>query len=263
MNMELIYIYHSGFALLGDGFTVIMDYYRDSADEHAQTGLCRLIKGLLPTKESEAMPAGVVHDELLHRPGKLYVLASHFHPDHFSKEVLEWRQQRPDIIYILSKDILRHRRAQKEDAIWLKKGEEYEDGTLKVRAFGSTDVGVSFLLEVEGKKIFHAGDLNNWHWMDESTEAEWKGSEKNFLHELDYIYEYTHEVDVAMFPVDPRLGKEYMRGAEQFVKKIKTHTFVPMHFTPEYEKANAFRAFAEAHGVRFVALTHNGQRIDI
>lgn len=260
--MELIYIYHSGFALLGDGFTVIMDYYRDSEDGNAQKALYQLVSGM-PEDKAAAVPQGVVHHELLHRPGKLYVLASHFHPDHFNKEVLQWREQRPDILFIFSKDILRHRRAQKEDALWLKKGEEYKDETLSVRAFGSTDVGVSFLLQVDGKKIFHAGDLNNWHWMDESTEAEWKGAEKNYLHELDDLYAYTHEVDVAMFPVDPRLGKEYMRGAEQFVKKIKTHIFVPMHFTPEYAKANAFRDFARLHGVHFVELTHSGQRVEI
>lgn len=98
---------------------------------------------------------------------------------------------------------------------------------MSVRAFGSTDVGVSFLLQAGGKKIFHAGDLNNWHWMDESTEAEWKGAEKNFLHELDDLYAYTPEVDVAMFPVDPRLGKEYMRGAGQFVTKIKLISLYP------------------------------------
>ena len=226
MDMELTYIYHSGFALSGDGFTVIMDYYRDSEDGQAQADLNRLMDGTFSNQET-GMPEGTVHSELLRRPGKLYVLASHFHPDHFNKEVLQWREQRPDIIYIFSKDILRHRRAQ------------------------------------SGKKIFHAGDLNNWHWMDESTEAEWKGAEKNFLHELDDLYAYTPEVDVAMFPVDPRLGKEYMRGAGQFVTKIKTHIFVPMHFTPEYAKANAFRDFAEAHGVRFVSLTHRGQKIEI
>ena len=232
MDMELTYIYHSGFALSGDGFTVIMDYYRDSEDGQAQSDLNRLMDGTFSNQEA-GMPEGIVHSELLRRPGKLYVLASHFHPDHFNKEVLQWREQRPDIIYIFSKDILRHRRA------------------------------VSFLLQAGGKKIFHAGDLNNWHWMDESTEAEWKGAEKNFLHELDDLYAYTPEVDVAMFPVDPRLGKEYMRGAGQFVTKIKTHIFVPMHFTPEYAKANAFCDFAEAHGVRFVSLTHRGQKIEI
>lgn len=260
--MELIYIYHSGFALLGDGFTVIMDYYRDSADGTARESLRRLADGL-PEERVPAQSAGILHDEILHRPGKLYVLSSHFHPDHFNKEVLEWRNERAEIVYLFSKDILRRRRAGKEDAVWLKKGETYEDGTLTVRAFGSTDAGVSFLLEVSGKKIFHAGDLNNWHWKDESEEAEWRGAEKNFLHELDDLRQYTREVDVAMFPVDPRLGKEYMLGAEQFVEKIKTHIFVPMHFEPEFEKANAFRVFAEAHGVHFVTLTHNGQRIKI
>lgn len=258
--MELVYIYHSGFALLGNGYTIVLDYYRDTADEGAQDALRRLAEGM-PERTESLSSSGVVHDELLHRPGKFYVLSSHFHPDHFNKEVLSWKCQRPDIVYLFSKDILRRRRAAKEDALWLKQGEEYQDELLKVHAFGSTDAGVSFLLEVEQKKIFHAGDLNNWHWMDESTEAEWKKAENDFLHELEVIGQYTHEVDVAMFPVDPRLGKEYMRGAEQFVKRIKTHIFVPMHFVPNFDKANAFAPIAKASGTRFVPLTHSGQRI--
>lgn len=119
-GMELVYIYHSGFALLGDGYTVIMDYYRDTEDKQAEAALRRLMNEQ-PEEPVVAPEQGKVHDELLHRPGKLYVLASHFHPDHFNKEVLDWKTQRPDIIYIFSKDILRHRRAQKEDAVWLKK----------------------------------------------------------------------------------------------------------------------------------------------
>ena len=54
--MELVYIYHSGFALLGEGFTVIIDYYRDSVEKNL---------------------TGIVHGELLKRPGRLYVLSSH------------------------------------------------------------------------------------------------------------------------------------------------------------------------------------------
>ena len=99
MDMELTYIYHSGFALSGDGFTVIMDYYRDSEDGQAQSDLNRLMDGTFSNQEA-GMPEGIVHSELLRRPGKLYVLASHFHPDHFNKEVLQWREQRPDIISI-------------------------------------------------------------------------------------------------------------------------------------------------------------------
>lgn len=236
--MELIYLYHSGFVLLGENFTVVLDYFEDS----------------------EGATEGILHRELLHRPGRFYVLSSHFHADHFNKEVLKWRETRPDVVYIFSKDILRRRRAAADDAIWLKKGDEYHDETIHVQACGSTDVGVSFLIEAEGKKVFHAGDLNNWHWMDESTEAEWKGYEKNYLHELEYIRRYTTEVDVAMFPVDPRLGREYMRGPRQFVEQIKTSIFVPMHFDEAYEAATAFAPVAEANGTAMIRLYRRGQQ---
>ena len=239
--MKLIYLYHSGFALLGDDFTLIFDYWKDS----------------------ESDGDGILHRELLKRPGRIYVFASHAHADHFNPEVLSWRLQRPDIVYLLSQDIQALHEAKQAEAVWLKLGDSYSDERLSVHAFGSTDVGISFLVEVDGRKIFHAGDLNNWHWMDECEETEWRGYEHAFLQELQLIRKYTETVDVAMFPVDPRLGKEYMRGAGQFVTKIKTHIFVPMHFTPEYAKANAFCDFAEAHGVRFVSLTHRGQKIEI
>ena len=82
--MRLTYIYHSGFAIEGENFTIIIDYYRDSDGEND----------------------GIVHDSLLHRAGKLYVLSTHSHSDHFNPEILEWKQHRPDIQYIFSRDIL-------------------------------------------------------------------------------------------------------------------------------------------------------------
>lgn len=238
--MKLTYIYHSCFAIEGEWFTVILDYFRDSEGEHK----------------------GIVHDYLLSRPGKFYVLATHFHPDHFNPDVLQWKEERPNIVYILSKDILRHRRAGKEDALFLKKLDVYEDDTIRVKAYGSTDVGVSFLIEAEGKNIFHAGDLNNWHWNEESIPEESLLCEKNYLGELKIITDDVKTVDLAMFPVDPRLGKDYMRGAEQFVDKISTNLFVPMHFDEEYGKANAFKDYAESKGCCFMALTHVGQSMD-
>ena len=78
--MKLTYIYHSCFAIEGEWFTIILDYFKDAG--------------------------GIVHDYLLTRPGKFYVMATHFHPDHFNPEVLRWKEERPDIIYIFSKDIL-------------------------------------------------------------------------------------------------------------------------------------------------------------
>ena len=106
--MKLDYIYHSGFAIEADGVTVIIDYYKDSSETEYNKG--------------------IVHDYLLGRPGELYVLSSHFHPDHFNREVLLWKAERPDIHYIFSKDILKHRRATREDATYINKGDVRRGG---------------------------------------------------------------------------------------------------------------------------------------
>lgn len=239
--MKLTYIYHSCFALETDKLTIIFDYFKDSG---------------------EVPHGGLVNDYLLTRPGKLYVLSTHSHYDHFNKEVLQWKLRRPDIQYILSKDILDCKKANKEDAVFIDKGETYKDDYLFIKAFGSTDTGISFFVEAEGKKIFHAGDLNNWHWNEESTSEEVREAEDFYLRELETLAEYTTQLDVAMFPVDPRLGKDYMRGAEQFVNRIQTKIFIPMHFDEAYGKANAFKEYAEAHGCRFMSLTHKGETIE-
>ena len=230
--MRLTYIYHSGFAIEADGYAILIDYFKDT--------------GKTPG-------TGFVHDELLHRPGTLYILSSHFHPDHFNPEVLEWKKIKKDIKYIFSKDILKRRRAKPEDALYLKKGDVFEDENIRIRAFGSTDVGISFLIDSEGKKLFHAGDLNNWHWKDESTPAEVGKAEGDYLHELNTL---------AMFPVDPRIGTDFMRGAQQFVDRIKTDVLVPMHFWERPAEVMAFGPYAESKGCRYILLSVPGEGTD-
>lgn len=165
--------------------------------------------------------------------------------------------------YIFSKDILKRRRAKAEDAFYMKKGDVYQDEHLTIRAFGSTDVGISFLIETQGKQIFHAGDLNNWHWKDESTPQEVAEAEGNYLKELDIIAKYTQAMDVVMFPVDPRLGTDFMRGAQQFIDRIKTGIFVPMHFWERPAEVMAFAPYAESKGCRYVVLSVPGEGTDI
>lgn len=240
--MRLTYIYHSGFAIEADGFAILVDYYKDT--------------GKLPDN-------GFVHDVLLKRPGTLYVLASHFHPDHFNPDILRWKTVKKEIVYILSKDILKRGRAGKEDAIYMKKGDVYQDTNLRIEAFGSTDAGISFLMEAEGIRLFHAGDLNNWHWQDESTSEEAAEAEANYLKELDDLVKVTNQLDVAMFPVDPRIGTNFMRGAQQFVDRIQTGMFVPMHFWERPAEVVAFGPYAESRGCRYVLLAVPGESTDI
>ena len=61
-----------------------------------------------------------------------------------------------------------------------------------------------------------------------------------------------------MFPVDSRLGKDYTRGAEQFLDSIKTDLFIPMHFWKDIEAARAFKPEAEKRGCRFADIRASG-----
>ena len=234
--MKITYIYHSGFIIESENATIIADYYKDSDNE-------------------------IVHRSLNSFPGKLYVISSHWHPDHFSKEVLEWKSVRPDIQYIFSKDILKKKLATQDDADFMIKGNIWQDENIRIKAFGSTDVGISFLIEAGGKKVFHAGDLNNWHWDEESTPEEIQTSERHFLREIKALYNETNDLDAAMFPVDCRLGKNYMRGAEQLVDLLRVGIFIPMHFGETYDEANTFKKYAENAGCRFFELTKTGDSI--
>jgi len=232
--MKLTYLYHSGFVVEGTQCTIIFDYFKDSNDKY--------LKNSLDTFK-----------------GKLYVCASHWHPDHFNKEVLQWKNIRPDTEYIFSEDILQKKKTSRDVAIFLNKGDVRQDKNICIKAYGSTDAGISFLIETEGKKIFHAGDLNNWHWDEESTPEEIQEAEQSFKEELHALSSEVNQLDLAMFPVDSRLGKNYMRGAEQFVDAIPTGLFAPMHFGSKYRQANAFQAYAEKAGCRFLSLTRTGE----
>jgi len=236
--MKLTYLYNSGFVVESERFMIILDYFKDTNEAFVQQAL---------TSGKE----------------KIYVLATHWHPDHFNREVMRWTKVRPDIQYVFSDDIREQMTwVNFPDVVFLEKGQVWEDELLRVRAFGSTDVGSSFLIETEGKWLFHAGDLNNWHWDEESTPKESQTAEDDFLKEVALLAETTTQVDLAMFPVDPRLGKNYMRGAQQFIERIRTKVFAPMHFGDRYDKAQAFRSFAQDAGCRFIGWKSRGETIE-
>ena len=244
-------------------------------------------------------PEGDVKKMLEHTGKRVYFMASHFHEDHFNPEIIAMNVPNGDKRIILSRDIIRRHRAKETDAdVVMRKGDVYNDEYIKIKAFGSTDAGVSFMLETDGKKIFHAGDLNNWHWADESTPQEIKKREGDFLAILNNIrkectafdldnWHWEDEstpqevkkmegdfkavlrdikaeypaVDLAMFPVDPRLGTDFARGARQWLQTIKTTYLAPMHFPPAREKAMTFGKEAEMCGTKFLYIRHEGELI--
>ena len=80
---------------------------------------------------------------------------------------------------------------------------------------------------------------------------------------MKYLKQQAPAIDLVLFPVDRRMGKDYMKGAKQFIEQIKTTIFVPMHFSEDYEGGNAFRSIAEGNGCHFISITHRGETFDI
>lgn len=239
--MVATYVYHSCCALQFEDFSIIIDYYKDTdANNH-----------------------GWVHNHLLKQNKPLYVLCTHSHADHFNDEVFLWKAHNNRITYIFSDEVrqsLPHNKAlASNDIVFLEKLEEYRDNRIAVQAFGSTDIGGSFYITHGNKKIFHAGDLNNWHWNEEVTKEETYVYENHYICELELLWETVKEVDLAMFPLDPRLGKDFMRGGEQFIEKIKTHHFLPLHFGNHYSRIEEFKPIAQKLATNLLELTHTGQ----
>ena len=240
--MTVTYIYHSCYLIEFDEFSVLFDFYEDSLREDGTYWIA---------------------DYLLNKEEDLYVFCTHSHSDHFNPDILSWRKNKSNIRYIFSYELLESICTDVEVAVYLKKEDFFKDHRIKVKAFGSTDIGCSFLIVHNDQLFFHSGDLNNWHWRDEVSAEEALTFENNFLCEVELISEKSDNLYLAMFPIDPRLGQDFMRGAEQFISRIKTEYLVPMHFGENYEKVNQFEAIAAESGCTYLPITKRGQSFSL
>lgn len=195
--MEITYFYNSGFAVMIGKTLLVFDYYVDSEKK-------------LP--------------QLIERADKVYFFASHWHGDHFSTKIFHWAQDAS--AYILSSDIQDYIPDTEARIVWTDPYETHTIDEIEVRTFGSTDEGVSFAVEAGGYKIFHAGDLNWWHWK-EDTEENQAEAKRMFFEELDKLD--GEEFDVAFFPVDARLEECRSWGVREFAKRVVTPQIVAMH----------------------------------
>lgn len=198
--MKIVYLQHSGFVVETQQHLLVFDYYQD------------------PTGSVAAMIAC---------GKKVIVFASHSHSDHFNAKIGAWQDKVST--YYLSEDI----RAAgglagvaSAKIIYMNPYEQQENKGLKVTTYGSTDAGVSFLVEVDGWRLFHAGDLNWWHWKGD-TEDNNRLAAAGFHKELERLAGLT--LDVAFFPVDSRLEECRTMGVEAFCLTTKVRQLVAMH----------------------------------
>lgn len=195
--MNVTYLGHSGFLVEIDDAYFLFDYY----------------KGAVPQMD---------------RSKKLFVFVSHAHYDHYSRNIYDFRKDFAEIYYILSSDIT----AEAEEVYSIKPNEEMNLGGCRVRTLRSNDEGVAFLIHYHGRTLYHAGDLNWWHWEGEPKEYN-TGMRRSYQAEINKLQK--EKIDVAFVPVDPRLGEQYCWGIDCFMKRTETKHVFPMHFWGNYE----------------------------
>ncbi len=143
--------------------------------------------------------------------------------------------------FILSNDIFERRVPEelREAALFVKPHGTYELEGLRLATLKSTDEGVAFLVECEGKRIYHAGDLNCWVW---EGAPKWQNDmmEKAYKDELKLLE--GKDIDVAFVPLDPRQDADFDLGMRYFFEAAgATHVF-PMHMWEDYTVVPLFKS---------------------
>lgn len=222
--MKITYLSHSGFLAELDTAYLLFDFYKGELPK------------LAPEKE-------------------LYVFVSHAHFDHFRKDIFNLREHMPRIHFVLSSDV---ETAALDDIIFMKPSEERTIVDIKVRTLRSTDQGVAFLVYMGHYTIYHAGDLNWWHW-EEEGETFNTMMRRYFQHEIDKLQDI--HIDVAFLPLDPRQEMAFDWGLRYFLKGTRTRAVFPMHFWGNYEVFDklAVEELPEAEMYKIYRIEREGQ----
>lgn len=235
-KLTVTYYHHSGFSVAMDDILLVFDYW---TGEH----------GELPEDKRITV-------DFLKQFRQVYVFISHEHPDHLDPVVFTWRNEAP-VTYIVSADMpvgTRGKRMAPGDSLTL-------SPEVSVKAFDSTDLGVSFLVDIQGVHVFHAGDLNFWHWREESTVKEIEEADDAFRQAVEPIAR--EKIDLAFFPVDARQGLMYDAGANYFIMCVKPRLLIPMHFWGRAEIAMEFARRSRCRQTEVMALTRYGEQISL
>lgn len=229
--LRLTFLAHSGFAVETDTKVLIFDYHMD--------------------------PAHIVDSYAEDTDKPLWFFVSHWHQDHFNRHIADFQDR--TAYYIVNRDVtLRGVAPEKMKSMNIYDTIEADDSA--ITQYGSTDEGGSFLIETDDITLFHAGDLNWWHWLGDTDENNAE-AKNNFDREMKKLA--GKMIDIVFFPVDARLEAAREWGAQGFLDKVQVDKcFVPMHYfgspwTPSAE-------FKTTHGKTPLWIpVHSGDYTDI
>lgn len=232
LQMKVSYLHHSGFAVEGEAAVLLFDYYTEGG------------------RKPYFNPAA-------YGEKAIYVFVSHAHEDHYDRRILDWAAQFPNIAYILSADI--RTEADFAGRVYrMKPHERLELEGLSIETSESNDEGVAFLVKLEGKTIFHAGDLNWWHWNGE-PDAFNEDIRRSYTTEIDRLQ--GEEIDIAFVPADLRLEDKYCWAVDYFMRRIGAKALFPMHFWGRFEVCGMLRE--KEYGAAIMQITEENQAFQL
>jgi L-ascorbate metabolism protein UlaG (beta-lactamase superfamily) len=199
--MKVNYHFHSGVSVESEDNLYIFDYY---------------MKGIEP--------------DYLDSFGNIYVFVSHGHRDHFDKTILKWADTGRNIKYVFSYDV--KFRSKSIEAAVMEPGETKKFDGITVTALESTDEGVAYLVNTSEICIFHAGDLNWWHWEGEPDDYN-RGMAEKYKSEIDILRGTS--IDVAFIPVDKRLVGSMYYAIDYLMSAANVKMVCPIHFWDDWE----------------------------
>lgn len=236
MKAKVWYLAHSGFAVQTESSFLIFDYYLDEP-------------------KGGTIEQGVIDPKELAEKNVI-VFVSHNHDDHFNPVVFEWQKTIPNIRYILSNDI-----PEIPNATMIGPDDTVEQEDLVVKTYRSTDEGVAFLVQIDGLAIYHAGDLNWWHWEDEPETYNIKMAD-DYKKQIDLLA--GERIDLAFVPLDPRQERQYDWGVKYLLERNNVPYVVPMHFwnQPDVIDRLLVEPYMSCHANRICPLRHRGEYLE-
>lgn len=229
--MKVTFIKHSSYFVELDTCCLLFDYY----------------EGAVPETEKP-----------------LYIFASHSHGDHFSEQVFSLSRENRETAYLLSADIWESRvpEAFRQQTVFVSPHQTYAVGAVKVATLESTDVGVAFLVQCEGKLIYHAGDLNCWVW-DGAPRFQNDQMKLQYKRELRILS--GRKIDVAFVPLDPRQEENFDLGMKLFFDAAGAKHVFPMHMWEDYSVVPLFKSTPgyEKYADRLMDVSAPGQEFVI
>lgn len=211
ITMNVTYLHHSGFLVELDTKVLLFDYYTESG------------------RKAYFDPAAYGEKDIL-------VFVSHAHEDHYDRRILDWAKY-PNVKYVLSHDV--HTMMDFEgEVLHVNPHETHIFGGVEIKTLQSNDEGVAFLVKADGKTIYHAGDLNWWHWNGEPDFFN-DDIKRSYTTEIDKLK--GEEIDVAFVPADLRLQDKYFWAMNYFLQTVGAKVLFPMHFWGRFDVCEMLR----------------------